>query len=300
MSKPTVICFGEVLWDLLPSGKIAGGAPMNVAYHANQLGLRSLMVSRIGNDDLGHDLLDFLDEKGVATHFVQQDDNVPTGVVNVLLDEKGSPSYEIVQPAAWDFIEPNEKVSALVGAADAFVFGSLSCRNERSRETLFDLMDAAKLRVLDVNLRAPFYDKNLLADLLIKADIVKMNDEELALISGYWSKAKSLEDQMNFLLEQFRLETIIVTKGPHGAACLDADGLHQQPGFKVKVKDTIGSGDAFLAAFLSKNLDGADMDESLEFACAIGALVATKRGGTPIIDEDELDEIYDANDEFDA
>lgn len=266
---------------------------MNVAYHANQLGLRSLMVSRIGNDELGHELLDFLDEKGVATRFVQQDDDVPTGVVNVHLDEKGSPTYEIVQPSAWDFIEPDEKVSALVGAADAFVFGSLACRNERSKETLFDLLDGAKLRVLDVNLRAPFYDKNLLAELLIKADIVKMNDEELALISGYFSSAKGMEAQMNTLLEQFRLEMLIVTRGPKGAVCLDADGFHEQEGFEVKVKDTIGSGDAFLAAFLSKNLDGADTDESLEFACAIGALVATKRGGTPVIDEDELDEIYD-------
>ena len=294
MSKPTIICFGEVLWDLLPSGKIAGGAPMNVAYHANQLGLRSLMVSRVGNDDLGQQLLDFLDEKGVATHFVQEDSTHPTGVVNVRLDANGSPRYEIVQSAAWDFIEPDEKVSALVGVADAFVFGSLACRNERSRASLFDLLETAKLRVLDVNLRAPFYDKNLLADLLIKADIVKMNDEELALISGYFSNSKGMEAQMNFLTEQFRLETLIVTKGPHGAVCLDADGLHEQPGFKVKVKDTIGSGDAFLAAFLSMNLDGASIPESLRYACAIGALVATKQGGTPVIDEDELDEIYDA------
>jgi len=294
MSSNTIICFGEVLWDLLPTGKIAGGAPMNVAFHANQFGLRSLMVSRVGNDELGHGLLDFLDEKGVSTRLVQADETFPTGIVNVVLDEKGSPSYEIVQPAAWDFIEPDEKVSSLAGATDAFVFGSLACRNERSRETLFDLLDAARLRVLDVNLRAPFYNKNLLADLLIKADIVKMNDEELALISSYWSQAKSMDAQMAFLLEQFRLETLIVTKGPNGAVCLDADGLHEQSGFKVRVKDTIGSGDAFLAAYLSKNLDGASIGESLRFACAIGALTATKSGGTPVIDEDELDEIYDS------
>lgn len=267
---------------------------MNVAYHANQLGLRSLMVSRVGQDALGSELLDFLDDKGVATRFVQQDGAMPTGTVNVRLDEKGTPSYEIVQPAAWDFIEPDEKVSALVAAADAFVFGSLACRSERSRQTLFDLLENARLRVLDVNLRAPFYDKALLADLLVKADIVKMNDEELALISGYWSDAKGMEAQMGFLLQEFRLETLIVTKGPHGAACLDADGLYEQPGFKVKVKDTIGSGDAFLAAFLSTNLEGASIPESLRFACAIGALVATKSGGTPVIDEEELDEIYDS------
>jgi fructokinase len=294
MSIPTIICFGEVLWDLLPTGKIAGGAPMNVAFHANQLGMRSHMISRIGHDSLGSELLAFLDEKGVSTRLVQTDETFPTGIVNVVLDEKGSPSYDIVQPAAWDFIHPVTEMTDTVKEADALIFGSLACRNERTKRTLFELLDIAPLRVLDVNLRAPFYSKTLLEELLQKADLVKMNDEELHLISGYWSQLEGEQLQMSFLKEKFRLEAIIVTKGSKGAVCLDETGFYEQAGFQVTVKDTIGSGDAFLAAFLSKLLVNENAAECLRFACAIGALAATKSGGTALMSEAEINAILES------
>ncbi len=291
MRNPTLICFGEVLWDLLPSGKIAGGAPMNVAFHANQLGLRSQMISRIGDDELGRELLAFLDKKGVSTHLVQADHTFPTGTVNVVLDEKGSPSYDIVQPAAWDFIHPDNEMTDTVKEADALVFGSLACRNDRTKRTLLELLEAATLRVLDVNLRPPFFSKSLLEELLAHADIVKMNDEELALLAGYWSDLDGELEQMAFLKEKFKLESVIVTKGSRGASCLDDAGHCEQPGFQVMVQDTIGSGDAFLAAFLGKMLAGENTAGCLLFACAVGALAATKAGGTPAIQAAEINGI---------
>lgn len=291
MSKPTIICFGEVLWDLLPSGKIAGGAPMNVAFHANQFGLNSKMISRIGQDGLGEELLDFLNQKGVSTQFVQADGSFPTGIVNVVLDEKGSPSYEIVQPAAWDFVQPDAGMLDAVRQADVLVFGSLACRNGITKQTLLELLGAAKLRVLDVNVRQPYFSKGLLEELLSQADIVKMNDEELELISGYWIELHDPLEQMVFLKNKFGLETLIVTRGSNGAACLDASGYCEQAGYRVTVKDTIGSGDSFLAAFLSKLLNAESTAECLRFACAIGALVASKQGGTPLLSQAEIDSI---------
>ena len=284
----TLICFGEVLWDLLPTGKIAGGAPMNVAFQANQLGLSAKMVSRVGADGLGTELLDFLNDKGVSTQFVQTDPQHPTGIVNVTLDSKGSPAYEIVRPSAWDFIASDETLHDAAAAADALVFGSLACRSDSTQSTLLELLDVAALRVFDVNLRRPFFSQNLLDALLSKADIVKLNDEELDIIAAWHGAVGGEVQQMQFLKKKYALDMLVLTKGPHGAACLDDEGYHAHPGFSVKVHDTIGSGDAFLAAFLSKMLAGDDSPECLAFACAVGALVATKQGGTPDISAGEI------------
>jgi len=291
MPLSKVVCYGEVLWDLLPTGKIAGGAPMNAAYHINNLGLSATMISRIGADDLGRELLAFLNDKGVSTRYVQTDPLLPTGIVNVTLNSKGSPAYEIVQPVAWDNIQPDEELHDIVKEADALVFGSLACRSERSKNTLLELLDVATLRVFDTNLRRPFYSQSLLEELLSKTDIAKMNDEELAIIAGWNGVQADEATQMQFLKQKFGLERLILTKGENGAACLDETGYHTHPGFPVQVRDTIGSGDAFLAAFLSKMLAGADSPECLEFACALGALVATKQGGTPDINTLEIQKL---------
>jgi fructokinase len=261
---------------------------MNVAYHVNNLGLSARMISRVGADDLGRELLNFLHDKGVSTRYVQTDPLLPTGIVNVTLNSKGSPAYEIVQPVAWDNIHPDTELYDIVRDADALVFGSLACRSERSKNTLLELLDRATLRVFDTNLRPPFYTQSLLEELLAQADIAKMNDEELAIIAGWNGVQGSEADQMQALKEKFRLERLILTKGENGAACLDASGYHIHPGFPVQVRDTIGSGDAFLAGFLSRMLAGAGSPECLEFACALGALVATKQGGTPDVNSLEI------------
>lgn len=285
---PTLICFGEILWDILPSGKIAGGAPMNVAFHANQLGLASKMISRVGDDPLGSELLDFLNQKGVSTQFVQLDTQFPTGAVNVTLDQHGSASYVFVQPAAWDFIAVTDTLHDAVMEADALVYGSLACRDAYTKKSLLDLLKVATLRIFDVNLRRPFYSKELLQELLDNADIVKMNDDELAIIAEWEGASGDEMTLLQFLREKYQLDLIVLTKGANGAACLDETGYYTHPGFQVQVQDTIGSGDAFLAAFLSRFLKGEKSPECLEFAGVLGALVATKQGGTPSIAEADI------------
>ncbi len=288
MSKPTIICFGEVLWDVLPDKRVAGGAPMNVAFHVNQFGMRSKMISSVGDDELGKELIRFLENKGVSTSLIQTDPTFPTGIVNVVLDNGGSPSYEIVSPVAWDHIRPDDKTKDVVKSADALVFGSLACRTEQNRSTLLEYLELAPIRILDVNLRAPFYSQPLIESLLAKADIVKMNDEELALIAGWQNAGGEDREQMDIIRHKFSLDVLILTRGKDGAACLDGSGYWEHPGFPVKVQDTIGSGDSFLAAFLSKYLNGEGSLDCLAFAGAVGALVATKAGGTPEITAEDI------------
>lgn len=261
---------------------------MNVAFHANQLGLESKMISKTGDDDLGKELKRFLENIGVSVELIQTDSTFPTGIVNVTLDKNGSPFYEIVSPVAWDYIHPEDKVKDFVKNVDALVFGSLACRTERNKRTLLEYADLANIRVFDVNLRTPFYSKSLIEELLGKADIVKMNDEELAIIAEWQGISGNEKSQLESIKNEFSLDVVILTKGRHGAVCLDETGCYEQPGFQVKVQDTIGSGDAFLAAFLSRYLKGESTDDCLVFASAVGAMVATKQGGTPKIELPEI------------
>ena len=261
---------------------------MNVAFHVNQMGMQSKMISSIGDDDLGKELKRFMENKGISTDLIQTDNTFPTGIVNVILDNGGYPSYEIVSPVAWDYIRPDDKAKDLVKSADALVFGSLACRTERNKRTLFEYLELAPIRILDVNLRAPFYSQPLIESLLEKADIVKMNDEELALIAGWQGLDGEERSQLEFLKNKFGLDVLILTKGKDGAVCLDETGYYEQPAFPVVVKDTIGSGDSFLAAFLSKYLKNEHTRQCLIFAGAVGALVATKAGGTPEVTPQEI------------
>ena len=288
MSKSNILCFGEILWDLLPEelgGRIAGGAPMNVAYHLNALGIDANIISRVGNDDLGLELKTFLSKKAISTAYVQTDNVLPTGVVDVTLDEKGSPSYKIVQPVAWDNIMLTDDIKKAVSEADALVFGSLICRNEASKQTLFELLDLARTTVFDVNLRPPFYAKDLIEPLLQKANIVKMNEDELNIISKWNSLETDFTEQIREVQERYDIQTLIVSHGSVGAYCLENDVLYFQKAFDIIVKDTIGSGDAFLAGFLSEKMKGNAPQACLKKACAMGAFVATQSGATPAITE---------------
>lgn len=286
-----IVCFGEVLWDILPSGKVAGGAPMNVAYHATQLGFFTQMISKTGKDDLGESLIDFLNKKGVNTNLVQTDYTFSTGTVNVVLDGNNSPSYEIVAPVAWDYIHVNIKNKSAVTNADAFVYGSLSARNETSRNTLLELLNLANLKVFDVNLRSPYYNETLVMQLLNLADIVKMNDEELEIIGKWMGIKEKGENTAIQIKKQFNWQQLIVTRGASGAWLFNENGMISQSGITVEVQDTIGSGDSFLAAFLSKFLQKVSPEKCLEFASLTGAYVATKKGGTPELSETQIWEL---------
>jgi fructokinase len=289
MSKKKIVCFGEVLWDLLPTGKIAGGAPMNVAVHAHQLGLNATMISAVGNDDLGEEIKVFLRNRGLSIENIQTINKQKTGIVEVELNEQGSPTYTIIEPVAWDFIVLTESAIDAVKNADAFVFGSLALRNEVSKNTLLQLQSSAKVSILDINLRKPFYSETLVKELFELADIVKVNDEELEMICGWYNQIGNEESNAKFLKDTFNLKGIIVTRGGNGAFFVDENNeMSEHQGFKVTVKDTIGSGDSFLASFITKWVNGSTAHKALEYACAVGAFVATQKGATPIIEQENI------------
>ena len=279
-----IICFGETLWDVLPSGKVPGGAPMNVAIHLTYIGFSPLVISRVGNDDLGKDLLRFLQEKNVSTRWIQTGENHPTGVVEANVSDKNEVTYKIVESVAWDYIQFDEKAAELVAISDVFIYGSLAARNLTSRETLLQYLKLAKFKVMDVNLRPPYYNQERIQELLQYADVAKMNHQELAEIAGWFGWAGKEQEQMQALKQHFKLQLLVVTRGEKGAAALTEAGYQEHEGYQVEVEDTIGSGDAFLATFLKNHLQQEPIQKALARACMMGAYVATQKGATPEID----------------
>lgn len=286
-----IVCFGEMLWDILPTGKQAGGAPMNVAVHLHQLGMHPLVISKVGKDAMGEGLLEFLKTKGLQTESIQADATYPTGIVNANVSSKQEVTYDIVRPAAWDFIEWDAHLEKQVSEAEAFVYGSLVARSDVSSDTLQKLLGKAKLKIMDVNLRPPHYQKQSLEALLSQADLVKLNHHELSELSGWWGDAKGLKEQMQLLVKKFGLQALCVTRGEKGAILWMQDEFTAHPGYVVQVEDTIGSGDSFLAAFLKNYLMGKAAAEILPYACAVGALVASRRGATPLLLEAEISQM---------
>jgi fructokinase len=287
-----VVCFGEVLWDILPTGAVPGGAPMNVAYHVHKQGKSPALITKIGVDDDGKKLLTIFNEFGVCTDYFQIDYDNPTGKVFAEPNEHNEVIYDIVKPVAWDFINYTDELTALVKNAGYFVFGSLAARNTTSRNTLYSLLEIARHKVLDINLRAPHYDKRIVKDLLIKADFVKMNQAELELITGWFSKYTDLKDRMKNIRDQFNIQNLVVTMGGDGALLYMHDEIINHAGFKVDVTDTVGSGDAFLAGLLSKLIDKASPAAALDFASRLGAFIATQRGACPQYELENVENLH--------
>ena len=276
-----VVIFGEMLWDCLPSGAVAGGAPMNVALNLHQLGLDSRLISAIGDDEDGRNLLDFLTGFEMPLDLIQT--NMEHETSKVLVDDSDPENikYTIVSPVAWDFIELNEEMDKAVEDADAFVFGTLGVRNTESLKTLLHLLRHPVLRVFDANLRPPFYDFEVIETLLGFADILKINEDELEIFADYFSTKPTVESLCGYLDQHFPLEIICVTRGSKGALIYQKGVVTEHPGFKVKVEDSIGAGDAFLSGFVKTYLDDKNPNEILDYACKLGAFVATQKGGTP-------------------
>ena len=287
---PSIVIFGEMLWDMLPSGKQPGGAPMNVAIHLKNFGLNPTFISRVGTDDLGVELTDYLSRQGLSTDFIQIGETHLTGIVKVNLTDKTEVAYKIVQPVAWDYIQPDPRMDEIVANSDVFLYGSLAVRNQQTKDTLYQLLEEAPLKVFDVNLRPPHYDRPTIEYLLSKADIVKVNEHELAIVAGWFGILPDQKTQMKYLADRFNLRMICLTLGANGAMVLDAGGFTTQEGYPVEVQDTIGSGDSFLAMFLKHMLAGSPVSTALKNACAVGALVATHQGATPAISENELEQ----------
>ena len=284
-----VICFGEVLFDVFPTHTKIGGAPLNVALRLTSLGVNTKIISRIGADEIGKELIHYIQENGVETTSIQVDNIYNTGEVIVKLDEKGSASYTINYPVAWDKIECNPEVENTVKNSDALVYGSLVCRDATSFQSLKQVLKLAKYKIFDVNLRSPFYTKEILVELMMQSDFIKFNDDELYEISSFMnSPYNSLEQNILFIAEQTHAKHICVTKGSHGAVLYYNEKLYYNSGYKITVADTVGAGDSFLAGLLSKLLANEEPQKAIDFACALGALVAQNEGANPKITNQEI------------
>ena len=288
--KFDIVCFGEVLWDVFPDNAVIGGAPLNVALRCQSLGFNTAMISKVGNDDYGAKILDFLKKRNLSIDFIQKDDQLPTGKVMVNLDEAGTASYKIISPVAWDAIELTDHIKGLVSESKVLVFGSLVCRNEKSRSTLKALINLAAIKVFDVNLRPPDYDLSMLIELMESSDLVKMNSEELREISNYLRLSNLSEEQIiEEIGKRTKTKTICITKGGEGAVLFHEGQFYAQKGFRVKVADTVGAGDSFLATLITELVIlKSHPKEALKKACAIGSLVASKSGANPILSGEEI------------
>jgi fructokinase len=278
--KKNILCLGEVLWDAFGEEKVAGGATMNVAFHLNQQGAGVAFASSIGTDASGNELVNFLKDNGLFGDLIQRDETLPTCEVTVQLDEHQQATYIIPQPVSWDNIKPKPALTKCAKDATAIVFGSLVCRDATTRNTLLNLLNDTKaLKIFDVNLRAPHYTSQTIETLAARADVVKMNEEEADLLIN--NKKGDLKEKITEFRQKYHAQTICVTRGAHGAMVWHDHEFYEHPGFEVKVADTVGAGDSFLATFIVGLLNKQPIPQVLERACAVGAYVASKRGATP-------------------
>ncbi len=287
----SVSCFGEVLWDIFPEHENIGGAPLNVALRIHSFGIPINFISKIGKDTHGDGILNYLKDSGIDPKNIQTDTQLPTGIVQVALDEQGSATYEIVHPVAWDAIELKQNDITAIKNSNVFVFGSLVCRDQRSKLTLFSLLKEANIKVFDVNLRPPFYSLELLEDLMLQSDFIKCNDEELDEICTHFQiPSNDRKKQIEELAHRTKSTQVCVTLGAQGALLYIEGAFYHHSGYSVVVKDTVGAGDSFLGTLISKLLiEQRAPSEALSYACAMGALVASKEGANPTISSSEIE-----------
>ncbi|PWS27190.1 carbohydrate kinase [Pedobacter yonginense] len=277
-----VITIGEILWDVFPEGKKAGGSSMNVALNLHKQSINSGFISAVGDDENGKELLNFLDFAHFTRDLIEVHQELPTSTVVVQLDENHQATYTIKQPVAWDDIKITNENIAAVQNADALVYCSLTCRDNRSKKTILDLLKHAKRKIFDINLRAPFFEKGLIEELLNEADVLKINEDEIIWVKDTFGLTGNNDEQiLKQLAAEFNIEIICLTLGDKGACILQDGKLFKHPGYKVQVADTVGSGDAFLATFIACYLQGYPMETTLDNACKVGAFVASQSGANP-------------------
>ena len=280
-----IVGMGEALWDVLPEGKKIGGAPANFAYHVSQFGFDSRVVSAVGNDALGDEILEVFKEKQLKHQL--QVVNYPTGTVQVTLDSAGIPLYEIKEGVAWDNIPFTDDLKRLALSTRAFCFGSLAQRNEVSRVSINRFLDAMpdgdeQLKIFDINLRQGFYTKEIIRESCQRCNVLKINDEELVAISrmfGY--PGIDLQDKCWILLAKYNLKMLILTCGTNGSYVFTPGVVSFQETPRVPVADTVGAGDSFTAAFCASLLKGKSVPEAHKLAVEVSAYVCTQSGAMP-------------------
>jgi fructokinase len=286
----TIVGFGEALWDVFPEGRKIGGAPANFAYHVAQWGLDSCAVSAIGKDDLGDDIVRKFDENGLKYRLERVD--FPTGVVQVTLDENKVPSYNIKEGVAWDNIPMTPELETLARNCSAVCFGSLAQRSSVSRATInafVDLMPEDSLKIFDINLRQHYFNEEIVCNSMNKADILKINDEEIIVVAEMLNiTGKSQKEICEVLLDRFALKMVILTCGDKGSYVLTAQESSWVDTPKVNVVSTVGAGDSFTGTFIASILLGKTIRQAHEAAVRVSAYVCTCQGAMPAIPQDLL------------
>jgi fructokinase len=284
-----IVCFGEVLWDVFTSYKTIGGAPLNVALRLNSFQNNVTIISSVGKDDNGRALLTYIKKEGLNDAAIQINEKYKTSEVLVSLNDAGAASYQIEFPSAWDYISVNKSILNMAKNADAFIFGSLIARNNVSYNTLLALLKVAPFKVFDVNLRPPHYQKNILETLMQKADFIKFNDDELLEICKTFNfNDTDLKKNIEFIAKHTKTNLICVTLGDKGAVFYKEKNFYFNNGYKVNVIDTVGAGDSFLASLVHQLLINETPQKAINFACAVGALVASNLGANPKITSTEI------------
>ena len=288
-----IVCYGEIVWDMFPDGKMLGGAPLNVALRILSLGDEVRMISKLGKDALAKETREQLKTYALPQVLVQEDTTLATGAVSVSLDAGGSAHYIINKPVAWDAITLNDANKKAVADADLFIFGSLAARGDVSKYTLLELLKIAKKSVFDVNLRSPHYDLIQVVEFMKHAHFIKMNDDELKEISTFLGiENEDIAQKVQSLSKSFKAKYICVTLGSKGALLYTEREIHTHAGFPAKVVDTVGAGDSFLAGMIHKLFTGAPPQEALAYACAMGALVASQKGANAKITQEQITNLY--------
>ncbi len=278
---PVIIGIGELLWDMLPEGKRAGGAPINFVYHATRLGAQGYAVSAVGNDALGDEILSELEKSGIK-YCISRNDH-PTGHVKVVLND-GIPSYDIVEGVAWDYLTATAEAEELIKCADAVCFGTLALRSPQSKqavETLLSFAPKQALRFFDINLRGTYYSAELIDDLLKKANIFKINDDEVEVLKRLFDVSGTVDEICGRFIEKYGLKYMIFTAGEKFSAIYTPTEKSYLPTPKVTVADTVGAGDSFSGAFVYSILTGKSLAQAHKAAVDVAAFVSTKSGAWP-------------------
>jgi fructokinase len=287
-----IAAFGELLWDLLPAGKVLGGAPANFIYRINSFGDHGTLLSKVGNDKAGKDAREAIRRLGLSDENIQTDYEFPTGSVKVKIDENGNPDFNITTDVAYDHIEINYEMIDAFSEADCVCFGTLVQRYGISKNTLRELIHESPdvVKFLDINLRKKCYTAASVEESLRMANILKTNDEELLITKELLGlKSVNLKDLAKEALETFDLEIILCTLGSNGAFCLTReDAFHYDPGYQISLGDTVGSGDAFSAGFVHYYMNGFPIEEALRFGNAAGAMIATTTGATSPVSKQQI------------
>lgn len=277
-----IIGLGEILWDMLPTGKQLGGAPANFAYHVCRLGGNGWAVSAISDDELGREIKNTLSTKKLNT--ILEEVNEPTGTVQVTLNAAGVPTYDITEGVAWDHIPFTERIGNLAKETSAVCFGTLAQRSPESRATIhkfIESMPAGSLKVFDINLRQKYYDEKIISDSLRLADILKINDEELEIVSRMLCLSGTSEERCRAISREFNLKFVILTMGGDGSKVILEDRVHLSTPGKINIVDTVGAGDSFTAAFMLAYLRGESIENAHTLATEVSSYVCTKAGAMP-------------------